>query len=327
MRADRLLALLLILQSRGRQTAAHLAAELEVTERTIYRDIQALSSAGVPVYTERGPGGGIALVEDYRTNLTGLTATELRALFLLSIPAPLHELGLGEELQAALRKLAAALPAARQPELAGVPQRIHLDWTPWTVPGGPAPHLARIQQALWHEKLLDLTYRSPFFGDWIAPLHIQAAPYGLVAKAGGWYLVCAVGDHLQVIPVSSILEAVSLAVGFSRPASFDLPAFWQAWCAAELERRPRYNVCLRLAPEGLPILRRRFAAQLDQALRLAPPAAQDGWRQVVLDFESQEDARTFLLGCGRVVEVLAPLALRLSLVDFARQVVDFYSVL
>src|SRR5512139_1392804 len=131
MRADRLLGLLMILQSRGRQTAGQLAAELEVTERTIYRDVLALSTAGVPVYAERGPGGGIALLEDYRTNLTGLTAGEARALFTLSIPSPLVDLGLNLDLQSALRKLAAALPPARLSDASRLLQRVHLDWSPW----------------------------------------------------------------------------------------------------------------------------------------------------------------------------------------------------
>ncbi len=112
MRADRLLAMLILLQTRGRMTARELSEELEVSERTVYRDMLALGMAGMPVYTERGPGGGCTLLESYRTDLNGLTENEVRALFMLSIPAPLVDLGLSLELKAALLKLSAALPAS-----------------------------------------------------------------------------------------------------------------------------------------------------------------------------------------------------------------------
>ena len=148
MRADRLLSILLLLQARGRMTAHQLAQELEVSVRTIYRDIDALSTAGVPVYAERGPGGGCELIDSYRTSLTGLNKDEVHALFMLSIPAPLDELGVSQELKTALRKLAAALPAARRQDEERVRQRITLDWTGWNQPADPVPHLQTIQQAV-----------------------------------------------------------------------------------------------------------------------------------------------------------------------------------
>ena len=141
MRADRLLSLLMLLQARGRMTAQELAAELEVSERTIYRDINALSASGVPVYAESGPGGGCALLDSYRTNLTGLTADEARALFMLNIPAALDQLGVTQELKAALLKLSAALPEARRRDEERIRQRIHLDSTWWFQAEEPLPHL------------------------------------------------------------------------------------------------------------------------------------------------------------------------------------------
>lgn len=137
MRADRLLSILMLLQSRGKITAPELARELEVSVRTIYRDIEALSTAGVPVYAERGPGGGCVLVDGYRTSLTGLTRDEVKALFMLSVPASLDELGVSQELRAALRKLAASLPTAQRQDEEIVRQRIYLDWTDW--PRGESP--------------------------------------------------------------------------------------------------------------------------------------------------------------------------------------------
>ena len=327
MRADRLLALLMILQSRGRQTAGHLAAELEVTERTIYRDVLALSTAGVPVYAERGPGGGIALLEDYRTNLTGLTTSEARALFMLSIPAPLVDLGLNLDLQSALRKLAAALPSARSSDASHLLQRVHLDWLPWEGQAEPAPHLETLHKAAWQERLLALTYRSPLFGDWIEPLHVQAAPYGLVAKAGRWYLVCMIAEHMQVIPVYSVLAAEQLDGIFTRPTGFDLAEFWQDWCARQAEGHLRFAVRLRAAPNALRMLRSRFADLPDPLTGPSPGSSPDAWKEYEVNFESLEEARAYLLSCGQAVEVLAPQALRLSLVDYARQIADFYSML
>ena len=159
MRADRLLSLLMLLQARGRLTAPKLAQELEVSERTIYRDIDALSAAGVPVYGEAGAGGGYALLDSYRTNLTGLTEGEVRALFMLSIPKPLADLGVGRELGAALRKLAAALPSARRDDEERVRQRFLLDAVGWEQVEESAPHLPTVHQAVWEDRRLHLAYR------------------------------------------------------------------------------------------------------------------------------------------------------------------------
>ena len=186
MRADRLLSLLLLLQARGRLTAPKLAQELEVSERTIYRDIDALSAAGVPVYGEPGRGGGYALLDSYRTNLTGLTEGEVRALFMLSIPKPLTDLGVGQELGAALRKLAAALPSARRDDEQRVRQRFLLDAVGWEQAAESVPHLPTVHRAVWEDRRLHLKYR-------IGPLAVQieqtVEPYSLVAKAGDWLVV------------------------------------------------------------------------------------------------------------------------------------------
>jgi predicted DNA-binding transcriptional regulator YafY len=326
MRADRLLSMLMILQVRGRATAARLAQELEVSERTVYRDVVALSAAGVPVYTDRGPGGGIALLDSYRTTLTGLTGDEIRALFMLSVPAPLVELGVSQELKAALRKLAAALPASYRSEEVRARQRIHLDSRPWNLQLGAIPSwLATVQQAVWHNQRLWLAYRS--FYD--ARIEIELEPYGLVAKAETWYLVGKRADHLHVIRVSQIVEALILAESFAYPEDFDLPQFWSAWCAAAERNRPAYLVVIRVAPglaEHLPaaLTRRSLGMHVTGVNKDDLYPDEQGWRRLELKFESFEEARSQLLAYGRAVEVLEPQALRLSLVDFAQQIVNFY---
>jgi predicted DNA-binding transcriptional regulator YafY len=321
MRADRLLSILMLLQVRGRLTADALAEELEVSTRTIYRDMDALCAAGVPVYADRGPGGGFALLDRYRTTLTGLTEPEVRALFMLSVPQPLVQLGVREELQAALLKLSASLPTLHQHEPDHVRQRIHLDSVWWFQGEEPVPHLPTIQQAVWQDRELWLTVRLPF-GTAVERL---VAPYGLVAKAGIWYLVHARNGHLRIHRLSQVLDARLADEDFERPADFDLAAFWKAWCTEVEANRPSYPVRVRVAPELMPELPRFFGDPIRETIAEATPPDDAGWITLTLPFESIYTARTQLLGLGRAVEVLAPAALRKSLVDYASQIVGFYA--
>ncbi|MFN2225735.1 MAG: helix-turn-helix transcriptional regulator [Anaerolineae bacterium] len=324
MRADRLLSMLMLLQARGRLTAEQLAAELEVSVRTIYRDLDALSAAGVPVYAERGPGGGCALLEEYRTTLTGLTPDEVRALFMLSIPAPLAELGLGPELKAALRKLAAALPAARRDDEARARQRFHLDPVGWAEAPEPVPHLRTLHRAVWGDRCLDLVYRLPFNarGEW------SVEPYGLVAKAGTWHLVCRRDGVLRVLYVGRIVDTALGATTFQRPPDFDLAAFWADWCAAVEASRGSYPVTVRVAPQLVPWLPHYFGSAVSTAgIRdrlAAAPSSGDEWLTLTLTFESLEEARDRFLVFGGAVEVLAPRALRAAVADYAAQTVALY---
>ena len=221
--------MMMLLQTRGQLTAQELATELEVSVRTVYRDLEALGTAGVPVYTEAGPGGGCGLVEAYRTNLTGLREEEVRALFMLSVPAALGDLGFGAELKAAMLKLNAALPASRQGDAAWVRQRVHLDWEPWDASSAPAPYLKAIQRAVWEDRRLTVTYWLEG-GVFRAPVERPVDPYGLVAKAGEWHLVCAAGGREHVFRVADLVAVQVEDETFVRPDGFDLAAFWRAWC-------------------------------------------------------------------------------------------------
>ena len=320
MRADRLLSMLMLLQTRGRLTAEQLATELEVSVRTIYRDLDALSAAGVPVYAERGRGGGCALLEEYRTTLTGLTPDEVRALFMLSIPAPLAELGVSGELKAALLKLSASLPAARRDDEGQARQRFHLDPAGWSETTEPVPHLRTLHRAVWQDRTLHLTYRLPFD----AQAEWRVEPYGLVAKASTWYLVCRRDGHLRVLRVSRVIEACLGEETFARPADLDLAAFWKAWCAGVEANRLTYRTTVRVAPQFVPWLAHYFGEQIREAEQAAQPDA-EGWLMLTLPFESLEEARDRLLSFGGAVEVLAPRALRASVADYAAQIVARYS--
>lgn len=319
MRADRLISMLMLLQSHGRLTADQLASELEVSVRTIHRDVIALSTAGIPVYCERGPGGGISLMESYRTTLTGLNPDEVQALFMVSLPAPLLQLGVGQEFQSAMRKLSAALPESKRREGAQARQRIHLDSAWWFQADATAPCLPALHQAAWTDRLVRMRFRATFG----AEVEQVVAPYGLVAKAALWHLVYAWQDNVRVLRLSQVIAVEVLAETFERPAGFHLAAFWEAWCREYELERTLFTAVVCLRSEHL----RSLGAALGLKAALlegASPSDQTGRVRLELPFDSLETARAALLGLGRMVEVLEPLALRRSLLDYARQVVGLY---
>lgn len=320
MRADRLLSLLMLLQTRGKLSARELADELSVSERTIYRDIDALCAAGVPIYAEPGRHGGYGLLDSYCTPLTGLSDGELRALFMLSIPAPLADLGISQELKVALLKLSASLPASRRDAEARVRQRFHLDSTWWERDAGPVPHLRTLHQAVWQDRRVVLTYRPPF----AVEIEQCADPYGLVAKAGAWYLVFAVSGRVRARRVADLTAVLVTDVHFERPPDFDLVAFWEDWCAARAEDRASFCVRVRVEPEARPHLPVYLGEQVKGALAAAGPPDAEGRVTLTLRFEHFESARSRLLALGRAVEVLEPEPLRLSLLDYARQIAQLY---
>lgn len=321
MRADRLLSLLMLLQARGQMTARELARTLEVSERTIYRDIDALSGAGVPVYGQPGPQGGYALLDSFRTDLTGLTEGEVRTLFMLGIPAPLADLGVSQELRAALLKLSAALPDARRRDEVWVRQRFHLDSTAWHQGEEPVPHLQTVHQAVWQDRKLHMVYRTPV----AVEIERLVAPYGLVAKAGVWYLVCARNDAMHVHRVADLVDARASAEPFERPAGFDLGAFWRTWCEEHEANLPRFTAIVRVAPGFLPELPRYFGSPIRTKIAQAGPPDAEGWLRLELSFESLEAARERILGFGRGVQVLEPRALQRSVLDYAEQIVALYA--
>jgi predicted DNA-binding transcriptional regulator YafY len=319
-RADRLLSELLLLQSRGKMTAQELAKELEVSERTIYRDMDALSRAGVPVYGEPGLEGGYALLDSFRTDLTGLTEGELSALFMLNVPSPLVDLGVSQELRAALVKLSAALPHGGRRSESWVRQRFHLDYNWWPQDQERVPHLRAIHRAVWQDRLLHMAYRPPY----AATIERKVAPYGLVAKAGIWYLVCAVEQKIQVRRVSELMNVRVLDSTFVRPPGFDLTAFWEKWCADSALLLTDYEATVRVSPRLVPELSRYFGDAVNVKVKQAGPPDGDGWITLALSFESLEAARERILGFGGGVQVLAPPALRRSVIDYAEQILGRY---
>ncbi len=319
MRADRLISLLLLLQSRGKVSAGKLAEELEVSERTIYRDIDALTTAGIPVYGAPGPDGGYALLDNYRTRLTGLTNNELRALLSLDIPEPLVKLGIGKELRTALLKLSASLNRDSLIDEMKLNRRILLDSTWWQQEAEPVPYLRTIYQGVLENRKIDISYSLPFPGD----IRLRVEPYGLVAKAGDWYIVYAHQGKIRARRVASLREVSLSEEFFERPVDFNLAEFWQEWSRHQEEHFSAYIALVRVAPEFIPILKVRFGKQVREKIQSTLPDSQ-GYFHVELPFETLEAARTFVIACGRGIEVLEPISLRVSVLDFARQTISLY---
>ena len=296
MRADRLLSLMMLLQQHGQLTAAQLADRLAVSIRTIYRDVDALCQSGVPIYANGGPGGGYALLDSYRTNLTGLNEAEVRAFFMLAIPGSLAELGMGQTMQAALLKMRAALPTPLQTQAVRAQQRFHVDARAWFTKGKAAPFLNEIQQALWEEHELILHTAK---GD------RRVKPLALVSKANHWYLVCDSVEDRRVFRVSRLSGATQAESSFERPANFDLRTFWAGWVADFEASLKRVNVTLNLREASLPWL---LAVLPEGALSTQPVTR--GWQQRHFWLEDDLEARSRLLGLGTHIEVVAPQSLR-----------------
>jgi predicted DNA-binding transcriptional regulator YafY len=320
-RSDRLLSILLLLQTRGRQTAGELAERLEVSERTIQRDLDALSAAGVPVYSERGRHGGAALLPGFRTDMSGLTPAEARALFVFGGRGVAGEPGLERDLQAALRKLLAALPELSRPDAIRAQDRVVVDPRGWRRPADDLSRLPTVQEAVWGDRRLRLSYRAPGRP---APREQLVDPWGVVVKAGVWYLVAALDGEPRLYRVSRIEAADMLDQPARRPARLDLQAVWR-----ELRRRLEQpeagvQVSLRVRPERVEILLRVCASQLVGPAERAPAPDASGWNVLQLEFVAEGAARGALLGFGADLEVLSPESLRRSLAETAREVLGLY---
>ena len=317
MRADRLLSILMHLQVHRRLTARELAKRLEVSERTIHRDMEALSAAGVPITAERGIGGGWGLLEDYRTNLTGLNQTEIQALFLNQPERLLSDLGLHQASEGALIKLLAALPAMHRRNAEYIRQRIHVDSTSWHSPEEAVPHLPIIQDAIWQERKLHFIY-----GRDGTSFERLVDPLGLVAKGSTWYLVAAVDGQLRSYRVSRIQTARLSDQPCVRPPDFDLAAYWEQSSAEFKASLPRYPAILRVDPAIIPHM--RYASRYARIEHESPPDA-EGWIQLSMQFEEEHSAREYVLSFGSHIEVLEPQALREQVIKAAESVVAFYA--
>lgn len=311
MRASRLLAVLLLLQNRGRMTAGQLADELEVSVRTIYRDIDALSAAGVPVYAERGRTGAYQLLGGYRTRLTGMSEEEAQALALAGLPDAAAELGLGTVLAAAQLKLHAALPAELRDRAAELAQRFLVDIPGWHRDIEHVERLAEIADAVWRSRRIRVSYRR-----WDrSTVERDLEPLGLVLKAGNWYLAARCAGSDRSYRVSRIDDLRDLGA-FTRPEDFDLATYWRDWSRQFENRMYPRTALVRLSPMGRDLVPFFLGPVGARALRrTGGEPDEDGWSLVELPVEPGRPALGELLRFGPELQVLEPSDLRAQLAD------------
>jgi predicted DNA-binding transcriptional regulator YafY len=338
-RADRLVSLVLLLQARGRMTARELAAELGVSVRTVYRDLEGLSASAVPVYCEPGPGGGCQLLDGYRFPLRALLPEEAEALLILGVPSALRELGLDGAVTAAHRQIRLTAGLGESPVSAGSGPRsgprsgpteeraaatlVHLDMPPWFRSHEEVPHLRDVAETLRQHRQLELRYRRDGATRPSAPRVV--APLGLVNKAGTWYLV-AVGraGRFTVFRVSRIASARMLADAARRPPGFDLAGFWEQWSREFAASRPQLQVRLRASARALAAFGEVFGPAAGDALNAASAPDEAGWRELTLSFEHDLAAAHRLAGFGEDVQVISPPVVRDHLIAAARGILSRY---
>jgi predicted DNA-binding transcriptional regulator YafY len=320
MRASRLLTIQMLLQSRGRMSARALAEELQVSVRTLHRDVDQLSAAGVPIYAERGRSGGFALLDGWRTSLTGLTQGESQAVFLSGLAGPAAQLGLGADVRAAQLKLLTALPTAWREQALTVSARLHLDPVDWYREQEAVPLLGLVAEAVWKDRCLAMRYES-----WKRTSMRTVGPLGLVLKGGAWYVVALLADQPRTFRVANILSAQLLDDSTRRPRHFDLAAYW-ADSMRRFERDLYTGEATVLATDaGLKGLSGLGSAVAKAVAAAAAPRRQDGRTRVRLPIESIEHATGQLLRLAPDVEVLEPAALRAATIERLKRIAALYA--
>jgi predicted DNA-binding transcriptional regulator YafY len=318
MLASRLLSTLMLLQARGRMTAPDLARELEVSVRTVYRDIDQLSAAGIPVTAERGRDGGFHLLNGFRTQLTGLTQAEAETLMLAGLPGPAAELGLAERMSSARLKLMAALPAGMRAER--VATRFHLDVAGWFRASEPVALLPTVAAAVWSERYLKIRYRQG--GD---SNEVRIGPLGLVLKAGVWYLVAQKGSSYRTYKAANILAAECLDESFARPGDFDLASYWTR-ASREYELGSyRCQATIRLSPRGRSLINLLGPYVETAVTKTAGRPDSQGWLRCTIPVESADFGIRELLRLGEDLEVLAPAPLRSEVRQTLRRMLRNYA--
>jgi predicted DNA-binding transcriptional regulator YafY len=304
-RADRLVSILLLLQNHGRMTSAQLAKRLQVSDRTVHRDMSALGSAGVPVVADRGAGGGWSLMEGYRAKISALNEAEVRALFVGTPASLLHDLHLDRASDDAALKLLSVLPAVTRRAAEVARQRIHIDLAGWKQSRDPVPMLPIIQDAVWSARKLRFEYNGR---------ERLADPMGLVAKGSVWYLVAKVEGEIRTYRVSRITNAAVLDEPSESPRDFDLGHYWEQAATEFKEKLPRYEVVIRgrLEPSMQALIRYGAIDSIEEDI-------------VKMHFDAEFVAIATLLGFGDAVEVLEPVELREKLAAAAKAVIARYA--
>ncbi|WP_310829346.1 helix-turn-helix transcriptional regulator [Paenibacillus pedocola] len=314
MRADRLLSIMLLLQSRGKLSSRELARMLEVSERTVIRDMEALSSSGVPVLAERGRDGGWMLAEGYRTSLTGMKPNEIGSLLLTADASILEALGIQDDFSSAVRKLEAAAKPQDSP-LQFLSSRIHIDGAGWHPSGESYPFLTLLQEAIWENRKVSLTYSN---GDECTVRLIS--PLGLVAKRGVWYVVAETSNGMRTYRVSRITDAQITRDMFTRPQGFELARYWEESTASFKSGLPRYPATLLILETALASLQQERYVSVTSI----EPSFKAGWLTVLADFQTLESACKIILSLGQHALVTGPQELIDSVITSLRETITLY---
>ncbi|WP_174613688.1 helix-turn-helix transcriptional regulator [Virgibacillus ihumii] len=318
MRGDRLVSILMLLQSHGQITAKRLAEKLEVSERTIYRDMEALSRTGIPVTAERGINGGWSLLEDYRTNLTGLKESEIRALFVPQSTHLLDDLGLARTSEEARNKLIASLPSIYRENAKDVWNRIHIDTSTWHQRKEKIESFEILKNAIWGQQKLKIKYQR---ADGETNERI-VQPLGLVAKGNRWYFIASKeNDEIRNYRASRIRSAMPTEETFKRPEYFNLAQYWESSTKAFIEKLPRYEVSVKVAPSILTWL--KFSSRFVQIVEV-DNYVQNDWISVKLSFDTEDEAKGYILGFANRIKVVEPKELHDKILKMAEATVAFY---
>ncbi|MFC5403522.1 helix-turn-helix transcriptional regulator [Cohnella soli] len=314
MKADRLLQILMLLQNEGRLTLRELAGRLEVSDRTVHRDMEALSAAGIPVYAERGSRGGWMLSEGYRSRMTGMTTGEIHALLLLQASSVVKDLGLTENADIAMNKLLSALPATARHDADFARRLIHVDGAGWRS-APDTSQLGVVQTAVWEQRRLRISYRSR---DAAGLSERVVRPLGLVAKSRIWYMVAQTepNEELRTFRISRLAGAELLPEPFDRPESFDLEAYWEQSTKRFVAVLPRYTAKVRIAASRWDEFEREAYVNATGAQQWGRDS--DGnalWIETEADFHTEAYAHKVLLGYGRDAIALSPESLRSGILE------------
>lgn len=315
MRAGRLIAILLWMQNNGKMTSRELAAKLEVSERTIIRDMESLCEAGIPVYSERGVNGGWVLSEGYRTQLTGMQTDELVSIIVGSSSILLDDLGITRHYEAAVQKLLAAAPAQVSRGAALLRQKIHIDGAGWHETQELLPFFSVVQEAVWEERVLQIRYQR---GEDVAERIVY--PLGLVAKRNIWYLIGEVDHEKRTYRISRLLDAVMLEERYERPQNFDLAEYWEQSMNEFIQRLPQYPAKINLHESLLNRLSKERYVKIIESF----PSQRTNWLSARVEFQSVESACEIALSFGSRIEVIEPAELRATVISETKAIQALY---
>ncbi len=341
MQASRLLSILMLLQARGRMTAPALAGALEVSERTILRDIDQLSAAGVPLWGERGRHGGFQLRAGWSTHLTGLTEPEADALLLAGLPGPATELGLGSAAASARLKLVASLPAEWREQADRVGTRLHVDSVDWYRTQETPIHLREVAEAVWGGFRIRIKYEG-----WNAVTNREVEPLGLILKAGAWYMAArgvspslssAKDAHkdtsentgktkVRTYRLANVLELHTARQRFKRPTRFDLASYWQESTARFEAEMAKLQARIYISPRGMTWLKnsRLNITPLPLNAKTKRTKTRQDWVEALIPIESIEHGVRQFLAYGPEIEVMGPMELRQKISHAAQAVTALY---